>query len=59
MHDPKSAPPNLSDETILAILREAAEDARQLTDRTRTLVRETHALLRKAERLRTPLIESR
>jgi hypothetical protein len=57
MHDPKSAPPNLSDD--LAIRREAAEDARQLTDQTRTLVRETHALLRKAERLQAPLIESR
>jgi hypothetical protein len=59
MHDPKPAPPNLSDEAMLAILREAAEDARQLTDQTRTLVRETHALLRKAERLQAPLIESR
>ena len=50
---------DLPDEVVLAMLCEAVQDAQQITEHTRAVVRETRALLRKADRLQMPLIESR
>jgi hypothetical protein len=50
---------SLSDEEVLFVLRKAAEEAHQTAGQTRALICETRSLLRKAERLKMPLIESR
>jgi hypothetical protein len=50
---------NLSDEVVLAMLREAVEEVCLTIDRSRALIRETYALLNIAERLQMPLTESR
>lgn len=49
----------LPDKVLLAVLRDAAKQAQQNIDRSRAIVRETNLLLRLAERIQAPLIESR
>jgi hypothetical protein len=47
------------DAALIAMLREAAEQAQESVDRSRVMVRETYWLLRLAQRMEGPLIESR
>jgi hypothetical protein len=48
-----------ADKELIATLREAAKQAQESIDRSRVMVQETYSLLRLAERMKAPLIESR
>ena len=49
----------LPDRMLLKALRDAVQQAQESVDRSRAIVRETQALVRLAERIESPLIESR
>ena len=50
---------NLSDEELIAMLREATKQTQESVARSHVVLRETHRLLLLAERIEAPLIERR
>ena len=49
---------DLPDEELIVRLREATEQVQEAIDRSRAIIQEARSLLRLAERMQTPLIES-